>query len=85
MKRPNRSRESRTPRERIFHRAQFMGESPDVSALCYPEPRAINFRKAGWTMCNESVTCSRCRALLPSLPPSEQRENDNLNYHECDA
>jgi hypothetical protein len=47
-----------------IHRASKVGHDGRVSALCFMSPRAINLRKASWTLRNEAVTCAGCLAII---------------------
>lgn len=51
-------------RPKPVHRAKLIGEGGCVSPLCAPRPRAINLRRATWTLRDEAVTCKRCLAKL---------------------
>ena len=35
-----------------------------VSPLCAKTPRAINLKRASWTLREEAVTCAKCLALI---------------------
>ena len=52
------------PREMTYHFASKINPDGDVSALCFDPPRAINLKRASWTMRENAVTCAKCRALL---------------------
>jgi hypothetical protein len=50
----------RAPRQRTYHRATKIREDGSVSALCFKSPRAIDMRRATWTIRDEAVTCPKC-------------------------
>lgn len=51
---------------KVYHYAKQMNDAGEVSALCYKRPHAINLKKGqSWTLVPTSVTCSRCRKMLP--------------------
>ena len=54
----------RVPRQRTYHRAAKIREDGSVSALCFKSPRAIDMRRATWTIRDEAVTCPRCLEAL---------------------
>lgn len=49
---------------KIVHRADKINANGDVSALCYSRPHKINLAVAVWTIRDDAVTCSKCRAAL---------------------
>lgn len=51
---------ARSPRRRTYHRAALIREDGFVSALCFKRPRAIDMRRATWTIRDEAVTCPKC-------------------------
>lgn len=51
---------------RPVHKAKHLRADGCVSALCSKTPRAIDLKRASWTIRNEAVTCPRCLALLAS-------------------
>lgn len=48
-----------------YHKASFMDDAGNMSALCFSRPRKINLRSANWTTNWEAVTCPACLALRP--------------------
>lgn len=48
---------------KIVHRAGKVAMNGGVSARCFAKPRAIDLRRASWTLRDEAVTCPKCRAL----------------------
>jgi len=53
-----------TPYQKIYHRASKVNAKGQVSALCFKSPRAIDLKKALWTIRDEAVTCQKCRAAI---------------------
>lgn len=47
---------------KTVHKAHLVSEKGDVSPLCAPEPRAIDLKRATWTIRWEAVTCKKCLA-----------------------
>ena len=60
----------RAPRLRAYHRATKIRNDGSVSALCFKSPRAIDMRRATWTIRDEAVTCPKCARIL-GMPGSE--------------
>lgn len=61
---------------KIYHMAAKINEAGNVSALCYARPRAIDLRKASWTIRPEAVTCRKCRAAAlkgDAKPATEEK------------
>lgn len=54
-------------KRRIVHRATAVDGTGQVSALCFKRPRAIDLRRAAWTVGDATVTCPRCCALLQAM------------------
>lgn len=52
---------------RRYHMAAKIRSDGHVSALCFDPPRAIDLRRACWTMRPEAVTCPRCLSLLKKV------------------
>ena len=52
------------PPTRMYHRADKIDARGRVSALCFGRPRAIDMRRASWTLTDAGVTCPKCLALL---------------------
>jgi hypothetical protein len=53
------------------HKAKHLRPDGAVSPLCARTPRAIDLKRATWTLHNDAVTCSRCLAVLHRpRPPS---------------
>jgi len=63
------------PKAKLYHRAKYISDR-GVSALCFPKPRAIDLRKALWTIVDASVTCPKCLKLMAAPPavPTPERE-----------
>jgi len=53
--------------ERKYHFANKFSER-GVSALCFPTPRAIDLKRATWTIRPDAVTCKKCLKLLKDAP-----------------
>ncbi len=51
------------PKTKIVHRAGKGRFNGDVSARCFKRPRAIDLRRASWTLRAEAVTCPKCLAI----------------------
>ena len=47
-----------------YHMAAKINSEGGVSALCFARPRAIDLRRATWTLRLEAVTCPKCMAIL---------------------
>ena len=47
-----------------IHLAEKIASGGRVSAACFDPPRAINLKRATWTIRPEAVTCPRCLALI---------------------
>jgi hypothetical protein len=47
-------------RPRRIHLATLIDERGKVSALCFRSPRAINLKRATWTIRDDAVTCPKC-------------------------
>ncbi len=52
------------PPTRMRHRGDKINAQGRVSALCFPNPRAIDMKRATWVMNDDAVTCPKCRALI---------------------
>lgn len=52
------------PPTRMYHRGAQIDHRGRVSALCFSPARAIDMKRATWTMRDEAVTCPKCRALI---------------------
>lgn len=50
-------------KQRVYHYAAKTSEA-GVSALCFKVPRAIDMKRASWTLREEAVTCPKCKAAL---------------------
>lgn len=50
--------------EKIRHKAGKVSQRGDVSAICFPIPRAINLKKESWTIRDDAVTCPKCLKIL---------------------
>ena len=48
----------------IYHFADLVNQSGDVSALCYKRPRKINLEITKWTIVESDVTCKKCLCLI---------------------
>ncbi len=49
---------------KIVHRAKHLHPDGSVSPLCATSTRAINTRRASWTLRDDAVTCKRCLSCL---------------------
>ncbi len=47
-----------------YHKAVLINGRGGVSALCFKRPRAIDLKKALWTIVDDSVTCPKCLRLM---------------------
>jgi hypothetical protein len=56
------------PAEKPVHMAAKVAPDGRVSPLCAARPRAIDLRRATWTLRPEAVTCPRCLAALKESP-----------------
>ena len=52
------------PQLRVAHMGQKVNALGDVSALCFVKPRAIDLKRATWTLREQTVSCPKCRRLL---------------------
>lgn len=53
-------------RRRIYHKAKLVAENGDVSPVCAdPVPKAIDMKKASWTIQWGEVTCRACLRRKP--------------------
>ena len=52
------------PPTRIRHMADKVNARGDVSALCFPTPRAINMKRETWVTDQKAVTCEKCLMLI---------------------
>ena len=50
--------------EKLYHRADKINKDGGVSGLCFKRPRAINLRKALWTIRDEATTCPKCLKVM---------------------
>ena len=50
--------------ERLIHKAEAVDVTGRVSALCFMSRRAIDLKKATWTLRDEAVTCPKCLAWI---------------------
>lgn len=53
-----------TPYEKKYHKAKHLGPNGKVSALCFEKPKAIDLKKALWTLRDEAVTCEKCLKVM---------------------
>lgn len=60
------------PPTRMRHRGDKVDRRGRVSALCFKEPRAIDMKRASWTLTDYGVTCPKCLAMIAdrSKPPN---------------
>ena len=58
---------AKLPLSKIYHKASHVNQCGGVSALCYALPRAIDLRRASWTIRDEAVTCPRCKELMRQI------------------
>jgi len=52
------------PPTRMYHRGDKINQRGGVSALCFATPRAIDMKRATWTISDDAVTCPKCKALI---------------------
>ena len=64
------------PRVRKYHYAAKVRGDGRVSALCFPQPRAIDLKRALWTTDPAAVTCAACSKLLPVAAPTSASEEE---------
>lgn len=50
--------------KRLVHMGSGVRADGAVSARCFASPRAIDMKRATWTLRAEAVTCPRCSAIL---------------------
>ncbi len=75
----------RTPKFRLYHLADKTRPDGAVSAACFASPRAIDMKRATWTLRSEAVTCPKCRAIIDARnaePSSTQGSNSPLSPHQ---
>ena len=64
--------------ERKYHFADKIS-ARGVSALCFPKPRAIDLKRASWTIRATAVTCKKCLTLLKArgpIPPDPKESGE---------
>jgi hypothetical protein len=49
---------------KIYHLADRVSAQGKVSALCFKRPKAIDLKKALWTIRDAAVTCAECLAIM---------------------
>lgn len=49
---------------KLYHKSKLVSRTGKVSPLCAKVPRALDLRKALWTIRDKAVTCPRCRRIL---------------------
>lgn len=54
----------RDPFTKLYHMADKMTADGRVSALCFARPRAIDLRRASWTIVPTQVNCSACLKVM---------------------
>lgn len=54
----------RAMKPRKYHRAKSVRDDGAVSALCFSRARAIDLRKASWTIVDVQVTCKDCLRIM---------------------
>ncbi len=54
-----------------MHKAKHIGPQGQVSPLCAPKPRALDLKRAGWTIRPEAVTCKKCLAIMATTEPAK--------------
>ncbi len=67
----------RGPDARVYHKAAKLNSHSQVSALCYPTPRAIP-KSEQWTIRNEAVTCKKCIKKISALEKTKRRRVKEL-------
>jgi hypothetical protein len=50
----------RAPRPKIIHRGDKIRLDGAVSARCFASARAIDLKRATWTLRDDAVTCPKC-------------------------
>ena len=53
-------------KQKSLHLAGGVREDGSVSAACFAKPRAIDLKRASWTLRPDAVTCPECRKILAS-------------------
>ena len=48
-----------------------------VSALCFPKPRAIDLKRAAWTIRASAVTCEKCLKILKERGPIQPDKKES--------
>ena len=49
---------------KTYHKADKIAPDGRVSALCFKRPRAIDLKRATWTINDDAVTCGKCIAKI---------------------
>jgi hypothetical protein len=52
------------PPQKPVHLASRVSPDGDVSAVCFPRPRAISLDTESWTIVPDKVTCETCKQLM---------------------
>lgn len=52
------------PPLRVRHRGALVNAKGGVSALCFKTQRAIDMKRASWTLIDSGVTCAKCRSAI---------------------
>lgn len=62
--------------ERKYHFAKHFSER-GVSALGFPKPRAIDLKRAAWTIRASAVTCEKCLKILKERGPIQPDKKES--------
>lgn len=52
------------PNPKKVHRAGKINPKGEVSALCFPVPKAIDLKSEWWTIVPAMVTCPKCIKIM---------------------
>jgi len=63
------------PPMRVRHRGALVNSGGGVSALCFKTPRAIDMKRASWTLIDSGVTCLKCLALIAARTATNTSES----------
>jgi len=58
-------------------RQQELVSALGVSALCFPKPRAIDLKRAAWTIRASAVTCEKCLKILKERGPIQPDKKES--------
>lgn len=61
---------------RTIHMASKTSEL-GVSALCFATPRAIDMKRATWTLIEKAVSCAKCKRKLNDAARAADEDKTN--------